>query len=186
MLGGPGVLTRVYLGLGSNLGDRVRILREAVQALRASPGIGVVAVSPLYETEAWEREPGSRAETYLNAAVAVDTTLSAPELLARTQAVETALGRTRPAPTPEVGRFEPRPIDVDLLLFGDLVLAAGPDLQVPHPLLHERAFALRPLADLAPEVEHPALYRTVRDLLEAVDDAHEVRPADAPRDWAGD
>jgi len=97
--------------------------------------------------------------------------------------VEQALGRVRPPGTPEAQRYEPRPLDIDILLYGDQVIAVSDALHVPHLLMHERGFVLRPLADLAPDVEHPVLYQTIRELVAALDDEHEVRVSDLPRRW---
>jgi len=179
-------MARVYLGLGSNLGDRIRLLRSAIDELRRTAGIRFVDASALYEAEPWESEPGrSAAEQawYLNCAVVIDTTLPPEQLLDRLQAIENALGRERPPGTPEAQRFAPRTVDIDILLYEDRVISVPDRLQVPHLLLHERAFVLRPLADLAPELEHPTLYRTVRELLEDLDDEHHVEPGAYPRRW---
>lgn len=179
-------MTRVFLSLGSNLGDRVALLRAAVARLRDG-GLAVVAASPLYESEPWEAEPGqTEAERpwFLNCVVAVDTTLSPHELLARVQAVESALGRTRlPGLTPEARRFTPRTLDIDIIFYGDVVVSAPDDLHLPHLLAAERAFVLRPLADIAPDFTHPTLYRPVRELLSELVDEHEVRRGPYPADW---
>lgn len=183
-------MPRVYLGLGSNLGDRLALLRAAVQALCASADVRLVEASPLYESEPWEDEPGRAAgerRWYLNCVVAVETTLEPRALLARAHEVEDALGRRRPAAlTPEAQRFAARPIDIDILFYGDLVISTPDDLQVPHLLLAERGFVLRPLADVAPELEHPTLYRTVRELLAELGDEHTVRAGGYPARWFED
>ena len=182
-------MTRVYLGLGSNLGDRLDLLRGAVRRLREAGDIAVVQASPLYESEPWEEEPG-RTETerrwYLNCVVAIDTPLAPRALLARLQAIENALGRVRPAGTPEARRFAARTLDIDILFYGDEVISGPDDLHVPHLLLAERAFVLRPLADVAPEHEHPTLYATVRELLADLADEHTVRPGAYPARWFED
>ena len=179
-------MARVYLSLGSNLGDRLALLRAAIDRLRQETEIQFVEASRLYEAEPWESEPGellNRRHWYLNCAVAIETALRPEPLLQHLQAIETALGRTRPPGTPEASRFAARSVDIDILFYGDRVMSVSDTLHVPHLLLHERAFVLRPLADLAPEMEHPILYRTVRELLEVLEDEHDVRPGDFPSRW---
>jgi 2-amino-4-hydroxy-6-hydroxymethyldihydropteridine diphosphokinase len=183
------MMARVYLSLGSNIGDRVAVLKTAVQQLNGLAAVEFVDASPLYDSEPWEIEPGQTAgeqRWYLNCVVVVETTLAPRALLAATQRIETALGRTRPSGTPEAQRFAARTLDIDILFYGDEVVSAGDDLQIPHLLLAERGFVLRPLADLAPELEHPALYRSVRELLAELDDEHDVRPGDYPARWFED
>lgn len=140
--------TTAYLGLGSNLGDRLAHLRAAAGALAAWPGVRVAAASPIFETDAVAAEPQP---PYLNAAVRVETSLSARALLDACLGVEQALGRERPP-----GREKaPRTIDVDLLLFGTEVIAE-PELTVPHPALLGRAFVRVPLATVAEAgLRHP-------------------------------
>jgi 2-amino-4-hydroxy-6-hydroxymethyldihydropteridine diphosphokinase len=136
------VIRRAYLGLGSNLGDRLAELQRAVDGLAATAGVTVAAVSRVYETE----PIGPEQPDYLNAVVAVDTDLGARALLEVAQRLETEAHRVR------AERWGPRTLDVDVLLVGDEQVDE-PDLEVPHPRLHERAFVRRPLADVAPEVE---------------------------------
>ena len=179
-------MARVYLSLGSNLGDRVALLRDAIGRLRQTAEIRFLEASRLYEAEPWETEPCeplNRRRWYLNCAVAIETALPPEHLLQHLQAIETALGRTRPPGTPEANRFAARPLDIDILFYDDLVISVSDTLHIPHLLLHERAFVLRPLTDLAPELEHPILYRTVRELLEELEDQHDVRPGDFPSRW---
>jgi 2-amino-4-hydroxy-6-hydroxymethyldihydropteridine diphosphokinase len=180
-------MTRVYLSLGSNVGDRLALLRAAVRRLGELEGVRVVEASPLYESEPWESEPGqtpSERAWYLNCVVAVETGLEPRPLLERVRAIEDALGRRRPAGlTPEAQRFEPRTMDIDILFYGDHVVSVPDDLHIPHLLLAERAFVLRPLADLVPDLPHPTLYATVRELLDALTDEHEVRRGAYPARW---
>lgn len=143
-----------YIGLGSNVGDRVGTLRRAVDLLA---DLGAVrAVSPLYETRpvGYVDQPW-----FLNAAVRLDTALPPNALLAALKQIERALGR-RPT-----FRYGPREVDLDLLLYDELVRDDAPPL-LPHPSLHERAFVLQPLADLAPALPVPGLDATVSILLE--------------------
>jgi 2-amino-4-hydroxy-6-hydroxymethyldihydropteridine diphosphokinase len=182
-------MTRVYLSLGSNLGDRLDVLRAAIRQLRQSVEISLVDASPIYESEPWEEEPGRTERErrwYLNCVVAIETALAPRALLGRLQAIEHALGRVRPEGTPEARRFAPRTLDIDILFYGDEVISGPDDLHVPHLLLAERAFVLRPLADVAPDFEHPTLYATVRELLGALADEHTVRAGTYPARWFED
>jgi 2-amino-4-hydroxy-6-hydroxymethyldihydropteridine diphosphokinase len=139
-------VTRAYVGLGANLGDRERTLHEAVAALAAEDGVEVVAVSTLRETE-----PVGVGEQplYLNGAAELETTLTARELLDRLLAVEQRFGRVRVP-----GEHAPRTLDLDLLLYGDEVIDER-GVTVPHPRLHERRFVLEPLAELTPGLVVP-------------------------------
>jgi len=182
-------VTRVYLSLGSNVGDRLATLKSAVQRLNGIAAIRFLDASPLYDSEPWETEPGQTASEqrwFLNCVVAVETSLAPRALLAELQAIESALGRVRPPGTPEAQRFAARTLDIDILFYGDEIVSAGDDLHVPHLLLAERGFVLQPLADLAPDLEHPVLYRSVRDLLADLGDEHDVRPGDYPARWYAD
>lgn len=140
-------VTIAYLGLGSNLGDRGRLIETALERLQLE-GTRVVARSPLYETDPVTPDPQP---PFLNAAARVETVLDAGALLALCLSVEHGLDRVRPP-----GRDPaPRTIDIDVLLFGDQVIAR-PGLEVPHPRLLERQFARVPLADVAlPGLRHP-------------------------------
>jgi 2-amino-4-hydroxy-6-hydroxymethyldihydropteridine diphosphokinase len=151
-------VTRAYVGLGANLGERENTLRAAVGALDDEDGIEVVALSTLRETEpvgVGDQPP------FLNGAVALETTLAARELLDRLLAVEHRFGRVRVP-----GEHGPRTLDLDLLLYGDAEIDE-PGLVVPHPRLHERRFVLEPLAELDPELVVPGR-GDVRSLLAGV------------------
>jgi 2-amino-4-hydroxy-6-hydroxymethyldihydropteridine diphosphokinase len=146
---------RAFVGLGANLGDREATLSAAIALLEALDGVHVTAVSEFRETEPVGYLDQPR---FLNAAAELETTLAPGELLSSLLDVERALGRTRDGP-----RFGPRTIDLDLLLVDGLVVEE-PGLTVPHPRLHERRFALEPLADLDPELIVPG-HGTVAQLL---------------------
>jgi 2-amino-4-hydroxy-6-hydroxymethyldihydropteridine diphosphokinase len=180
-------MAKVFLSVGSNLGDRAALLRQAVARLRSLPDVQFVDASPVYWTEPWERRPGesskNRKTWFFNCVVAIETTLEPPSLLERVQDLERAMGRIRGTGRLEDQRYKPRPLDIDILLYDDRVISSHDHLHIPHLLMHERAFVLRPLADLAPELEHPVLYQTIRELLEALADEHEVHPSDLPPRW---
>lgn len=148
------VAVTACIGLGANLGDAAGTLRAAFAAIGQLPGTALVAASPLYVTAAWgvEAQPD-----FINAAARVDTTLAAPALLDALLEIERQFGRDRSREQ----RWGPRTLDLDLLLYGEDVIEL-PGLQVPHPRLHERAFALVPLADIAPELRI-AGHGTVRE-----------------------
>jgi 3-oxoacyl-[acyl-carrier protein] reductase len=149
-------MTTAYLALGSNLGNRQGYLDAAVRRLRAEPGVQIVAVSPYYETEAVGGPPDQ--QKFLNAVVAIETQLAPQALLRLLLEIEHRFGRVRTV------RNAPRTLDLDLLLYGDQIWDE-PELTIPHPRMHERAFVLVPLADLAPDVVHPVLRMSVRELL---------------------
>jgi 2-amino-4-hydroxy-6-hydroxymethyldihydropteridine diphosphokinase len=144
--------------MGSNLGNRKAQLDAAVAALAEAPGIVLQAVSRYHET-APVGGPGGQGD-YLNAAAAVETTLEPLELLHVLQEIEHRAGRVRTV------RWGPRTLDLDLLLFGDRVIATA-ELQVPHPRMAERLFVLAPLAEIAPAAVDPVTGRTIAELLAA-------------------
>ena len=148
-------MTTAYVGLGANLGDRRATIERAVELLGAAEGVEVLAVSSLRETDPVDYEDQPR---FLNGAAAVETALSPRELLDVLLGIERRLGRAREGP-----RFGPRVVDLDLLVYGD-VQTDEPGLTVPHPRLHERRFALEPLAELAPGLVVPGR-GTVDELL---------------------
>jgi 2-amino-4-hydroxy-6-hydroxymethyldihydropteridine diphosphokinase len=152
---------RAFIAIGANLGDREATIRAAIDALSQTPGIKVLRTSSLMENEAVGGPEGS--PPFLNGAIAIATSLEPRELLALLLEIERSLGRERRRQQ----KWSPRTIDLDLLLYDDLVLRAD-DLTIPHPLMHERDFVLVPLAEIAPDVAHPVLRATVRTLADAV------------------
>jgi len=152
-------LHTVFIALGSNLGDRLANLQAAIQ--RMPPTVRVLKQSPVYETAPWGflEQPD-----FLNQVILAETELLPLDLLGYLKGIEMALGRL-----PSF-RYGPRLIDLDILLYDDLVFES-PYLTIPHPRLSERPFVLFPLADLAPHLRHPLTQKTVQEMLETV--AHE-------------
>lgn len=171
---------RVWLALGGNLGDRLAHLAAALDALVAGGpeglegegGVAIDAVSPVYDTPPWGIEQQPR---FANAAASGRSALGAHALLRLCKRIEAAQGRDFDAP-----RNAARPIDIDVLLIEGEMLST-PDLAVPHPAMHERAFVLRPLADIVADVRHPSTGHTIAELLATVD-ASEITPL-APVGW---
>lgn len=155
-----------FVGLGSNLGDRMSRLRLGRDGLARLPATRVLACSGVYETAPVGGPPQG---PYLNAVASVETALAPWPLLEGLLAIEAESGRTRGR-----ARDEPRVLDLDLLLHGDAILES-PDLVLPHPRLHERAFVLTPLAQLAPALRHPVLGETMAALEAEVHDDARVR-----------
>lgn len=149
----------VFIGFGSNLGDREANCRLGMKLLEENRDVRVVRVSPLYTTQ-----PVGYTEQgwFVNGAAELETSLEPEALLDFMKDVERAAGRTSGGP-----RFGPRVLDLDILLYGDRVVDL-PHLAVPHPRMHERRFVLAPLADLEPDRMHPVLGRTLGDLLEGI------------------
>jgi 2-amino-4-hydroxy-6-hydroxymethyldihydropteridine diphosphokinase len=157
--------TTAYIALGANLGDREHNIRSALSQLKQTDGISIVQVSSLLENPAVGGPPNS--PPFLNAAAELKTTLGSHALLHHLLEIEQQLGRIHRE------RWEPRPIDMDVLLYGDHIISSQ-ELVVPHPLMHERRFVLQPLAEIAPEAVHPVLQMTIAGLLENL--AREAQP----------
>jgi len=153
----------VYLGLGSNLGDRLGNLNLAIDFLKER--IKIEKSSPIYDTAPVGETNQPR---FLNMVLQVSTRLPAPALLFMAKGIEAKLGRV-PINTP-------RPIDIDILFYGDQVINTPPQMIIPHPRLVERAFVLVPLADIAPDLVHPVNKKTVRQLLVEVKGKEDVKP----------
>ena len=153
----------VYLSLGSNVGDRELQLRDALRRLAVNGR--VVAVSSFYETEPVEFTDQA---WFLNCVVALETTETPEQLMMALLQIEQQMGRRR------IQKKGPRAIDIDILLFDEAILDS-PALTIPHPAMHQRRFVLEPLAEIAPEVRHPVLKKTVRELLDALPAGQEVR-----------
>ena len=158
-------LHTAYIALGANLGDRAGNIESALAALGATTGVSVVRRSSLVENPAVGGPEDAPA--FLNGVAEVITSLAPEALLERLLEIERALGRERRT------RWEPRPIDLDLILYGDCVIDSE-HLQVPHPLMQERRFVLGPLAELAPDLVHPVSELTVREMLADLDEPEPV------------
>ena len=167
-LSGMKPLRKVVYSIGSNLGDRLSNLQGAVDAIRDTPDVIVVDVSAVYETDAVGGPEDS--PRFLNLVIVAETTLDPRTLLERAQAIEDAYGRVREE------RWAPRTLDVDLIMVGRNT-SDEPDLKVPHPLAHERAFVLVPWAEIDPQAALPGR-GPVADLLAATDTAGVIRRAD--------
>jgi 2-amino-4-hydroxy-6-hydroxymethyldihydropteridine diphosphokinase len=159
-------MTIVYLGLGSNQGDRVGYVQQALQLLKDSAGVRVLSTSSFYETEPVGFKDQ---EWFVNAAVAIETILTPTTLLETCQRIENQLGRVRDPGN----RNGPRSIDIDILFF-DTLIVDEPGLSIPHPRVHERAYALVPLLEINPRVTHPACGKTVEQLHHELEAPEEV------------
>lgn len=150
-------MANAYLALGTNIGNKRRNMITAAALLAERAG-DVLALSGFYETEPW----GFRSDnTFLNAALQLETSLSPQELLKITQQIEVEMGRTRKSN----GVYHDRIIDIDILFYDDLILQT-PELTLPHPLMHERLFVMEPLMEIAPHVVHPLFKKTVVSLMQ--------------------
>jgi 2-amino-4-hydroxy-6-hydroxymethyldihydropteridine diphosphokinase len=152
-----------YLSLGSNIGDRAAQLQDALTRLSAAGR--VVAVSSFYETEPVEF---TQQPWFLNCAVALETAKTPQQLMAAILVIEVQMGRRR------AQNKGPRSIDIDILLFADTIMDST-ELTIPHPAMHQRRFVLEPLAEIAPEVQHPVLKKTIRELRDALPAGQAVR-----------
>jgi 2-amino-4-hydroxy-6-hydroxymethyldihydropteridine diphosphokinase len=150
----------VYLLLGSNLGARESLIEEAIVAVDKTIG-KVKARSSYYETAAWGKEdqPG-----FLNIALAVETTLTALEVLENALAIEQQLGRIR------LEKWGARLIDIDLIFYGNEIIDIPGKLQIPHPEMHKRKFVLVPMAEIAADLQHPVLQQTIFEILQSLQD----------------
>ena len=163
-------MNKAFLGIGTNLGDRERNLREAIQKIGEQIGI-VLESSSVYETAPW----GFEAENdFLNMVISVETSYSPAELLKQINLIESAMGRER-----NQDRYSSRIIDIDILLYDDLIIDEK-GLKIPHRLMHERKFVLVPLCELAPDLIHPILKKSMSVLLDECRDRSRVYPPTPP------
>jgi 2-amino-4-hydroxy-6-hydroxymethyldihydropteridine diphosphokinase len=155
---------KVYLLLGSNEGNRISWFQKAMAELEQTVGI-ITAKSSLYETAAWGKEDQP---DFLNMALCIETTLTPEALLQATQTIEQHLGRQRTV------HWGQRTLDIDILFYDDVVMSS-PTLDIPHPYIQDRRFALIPLHEIAPQLIHPVLHKTIAELLAVCPDTLEVR-----------
>lgn len=154
----------VYLGIGSNLGDRKENCLEAIRLLEENPFISVIKRSSLYETEPVGYEDQ---QPFINCVVEIETTLEPEMILKICQGIEKVLGRERKT------HWGPRTIDIDILLYNNQIISKR-EVKIPHPLMHKRGFVLIPLSEIAPEAIHPVYKKKIRDLLKELRDTHSV------------
>lgn len=147
-------MPKVYIGIGSNIGNREENCQKALELIIKS-GIKVKKCSSMIETEPWGVKEQPR---FINMAIEIETELNPEELLGLLKKIEGTLGRR------QTTRWGPREIDLDILLYDDMILKT-PELEIPHPLLHKREFVLQPLAEIAPDKIHPVFKKSVKELL---------------------
>lgn len=162
-------MARVYLGLGSNLGDRVGYIQQAVQFLNDTKNIEVINTSSFYETE----PVGIKSEKwFVNAVVEIETTIDPEELLKLTTNIELKLGRIRDLSLGNP-KYQSRTIDIDILFYDNEIVSTDM-IQIPHPRVHERAYALVPMLELAPDYVHPIMGSNVSDIHRSLLEPEEV------------
>jgi len=160
-------MSRVFLSLGSNLGDRLSNIQQAVSCLSMSEHIKIVKTSSFYETQPWGNK---NQEWFINAALALDTDLTCEELLEFCQNIEVQLGRVRK----ENEKWAQRAIDIDILMYDDKLISNGSKLIVPHPLMHLRAFVLVPMLEVKADLVHPVFNKTISELYDELANPEDV------------
>ena len=160
-------MARVFLSLGSNMGDRSANISQAVSLLSISDKIKVVKTSSFYETEPWGNK---NQDWFVNAAMAIDTDYSPEELLQYCQDIELKMGRIRK----ENEHWGQRAIDIDILMYDDRVISIPSRLNIPHPLMHLRAFVLVPMLEVKADLVHPVFNKTISELYDELDNPEDV------------
>ena len=156
----------VYISLGSNIGDRVGYLQQAVSLLKAIPEINVISTSSFYESEPWKMNSEN---WFVNAVIQISTNLLPEKLLEECQRIETQLGRKRTAER----EYQDRTIDIDILFYNDLIMHTD-TLTIPHPHFHKRAFVMVPMLEIAQDFTHPLFKKTVMQLYEELENPEMV------------
>ena len=154
-------MAEVYLGLGTNLGDKEANLDMAMEEIRKRVG-EILSLSAYYITEPWGFDSKN---AFLNAVCKVSTSLSPLDVLLTTQSIEKDLGRLKKSVN---GQYSDRPIDIDILLYDDIVLDS-PNLTIPHPLMHKRTFVMEPLSEIATELVNPVLHESMKEILKGME-----------------
>ena len=160
-------MSRVFLSLGSNLGDRLSNIQQAVSSLSINSRINVIKTSSFYETEPWGNK---NQEWFLNAAIAIDTDMTPKELLEYCQNIEVQLGRLRKSNE----KWCSRAIDIDILMYDDKIISNGDILTIPHPLMHLRAFVLVPMLEVKADLVHPVFKKTISELYDELENPEDV------------
>lgn len=160
-------MARVFLSLGSNIGDRSANISQAVSLLAISDKIKIVKTSSFYETEPWGNE---NQNWFVNAAIAIDTDFTPEELLYYCQSIEAKMGRVRDI----INHWGERIIDIDILMYDDLIISKGAALTIPHPYMHLRAFVLVPMLEVKQDLVHPVFNKTVSQLYEELNNPEDV------------
>lgn len=156
----------VYISLGSNIGDRVGYLQQAVSLLKAIPEINVISTSSFYESEPWKMNSEN---WFVNAVIQISTNLLPEKLLEECQRIETQLGRKRTGEK----EYQDRTIDIDILFYNDLIMHTDA-LTIPHPHFHKRAFVMVPMLEIAQDFTHPLFKKTVMQLYEELENPEMV------------
>lgn len=160
-------MARVFLSLGSNKGDRLANIQQAVTLLGISDKISIVKTSSFYETQPWGNESQP---WFVNAAAAIDCDMIPMELLKYCQTIEQKLGRTRIPGQ----KWQPRTIDIDILMYDDKIVSNGDTLNIPHPFMHLRAFVLVPMLEVKADLIHPVFNKTISELYEELQNPEDV------------
>ena len=159
-------MARVFLSLGSNLGDRLSNIQQAVRAIGMLDNTSIVKTSSFYDTEPWGNK---KQNWFVNCAIAIDTQLSPEELLLKCQDIEHTIGRIRN----QKERWQERAIDIDILMYDNAIITEE-NLVIPHPYMHERAFVLVPMLEVKPDLIHPVFKKTISQFYDELENPEDV------------